>query len=687
LANRLAQESSPYLRQHAENPVDWLPWGEEALLRARQLDRPIFLSIGYAACHWCHVMAHESFEDGETAALLNREFVPVKVDREERPDIDTIYMDAVVAMTGQGGWPLSIFLTPDGHPFFGGTYFPPVARYRLPSFREVLQSIATAWRSDRPRVLAAGRSLMDVLIAAPPAATSERPLDPALVPAALETLLRAYDWDYGGWGGAPKFPQTPVLLLLLDRHRRAGDRMALDMARHALSAMAAGGIADQLGGGFHRYSVDARWTVPHFEKMLYDNALLARAYLRAWRATREPRFRDVAEATLGFLYRDLRDPRGPYYSSLDADSQGGEGVFYTWTPAEIADALRDPAQARLARRGFGVTQQGNLEGRTVLRLPAPGAQAGTPSPEVSPVEPAVLEDLRRRLFEARGHRPRPALDDKIVAAWNGLALIAFAEAAQTWGRAEDLAAAQRLGAFLLNELSPSGALLRSERAGQPGPRAFLEDHAAVGLGLLTLYQTDFDERWFVGAVAQAEAVLTRFVDSTGTFFDTPSDHEELLTRPRSVQDSPTPSGGAMAVELLLTLNAFTGEDRYSLAALAALSAIQETAAAHPTAFASWLNDLQAALSSMRQLALIGDPAAGDFQSLLQALRLEDPAGLVIAAAREGQASTIPLLADRHALQGRATAYLCEHFTCRLPVTTPEDLQSQLRQAASPVPAP
>ena len=683
MANRLAQESSPYLRQHAGNPVDWLPWGEEALRRARELDRPIFLSIGYAACHWCHVMAHESFEDSETAALLNREFVPIKVDREERPDIDSIYMDAVVAMTGQGGWPLSIFLTPDGHPFFGGTYFPPVARYRLPSFREVLQAIATAWRSDRPRVLAAGASLLDTLIAAPRAAPIERPLDPALIPSALEALLRAYDWDHGGWGGAPKFPQTPVLLLLLDRHRRAGDRMALDMARHALSAMAAGGIADQVGGGFHRYSVDARWTVPHFEKMLYDNALLARAYLHAWRATDEPQFRDVAEATLGFLYRELRDPRGAFYSSLDADTEGGEGVFYTWTPAEVAAALKDPEQVRLAHQVFGVTEQGNLEGRSVLRMAAPGAQSEVAGPE-SPIEPRFLEDLRRRLIEARARRPRPALDDKIVAAWNGLALIACAEAAQSWGRSEDLAAAQQLGAFLLNELSPSGALLRSERAGQPGPRAFLEDHAAVGLGLLTLYQTDFDERWFDGAVAQAEAVLTRFVDSTGVFFDTPSDHEALLTRPRSIQDSPAPSGGAMAVELLLTLNAFTGDDRYSLAALPALSAVQETAAAHPTAFAAWLNDLQAALAPMHQLALIGDPAAEDFQTLLRVARQEGAAGLVIAAARDGQASTIPLLADRHSLQGRATAHLCEHFTCRLPVTTPEDLQSQLRQAASPL---
>jgi hypothetical protein len=471
-----------------------------------------------------------------------------------------------------------------------------------------------------------------------------------------------------------------VLLFLLERHRRAGDRSALDMARHALSAMAAGGIADQLGGGFHRYSVDAHWTVPHFEKMLYDNALLARAYLHAWRATREPRFRDVAQAAFGFLYRELRDPRGAFYSSLDADSEGGEGVFYTWTPAEIVDAMRDTAQAQLARQVFGVTEEGNLEGRSVLRLTAPGARTDGTGPESS-IAPTTLEDVRRKLIEVRERRPHPSLDDKIVAAWNGLALVACAEAAQSWGRSEDLGVAQELGAFLLNELSPSGALLRSERAGQPGPRAFLEDHAAVGLGLLTLYQTDFDERWFAGATAQAEAILSRFIDSTGVLFDTPHDHEQLLTRPRSVQDSPTPSGGAMAVELLLTLNAFTGEDRYSLAARAALSAVQEIAAAHPTGFASWLNDLQGAVAPMRQLALIGDPAADDFRNLLQAVRQENVAGLVIAAAQDGQASAIPLLADRHALQGRATAYLCEHFTCRLPVTTPEDLQSQLRQSA------
>ncbi|HSB89616.1 MAG TPA: hypothetical protein VLD63_06275, partial [Anaerolineales bacterium] len=417
------------------------------------------------------------------------------------------------------------------------------------------------------------------------------------------------------------------------------------------------------------------WTVPHFEKMLYDNALLARACVSGWRATGAAFLRSVAEETLDFLYREMLDPRGGFYSSLDADSGGGEGLFYTWTPQEVGDALQDPAEAAHACRIFHVSEQGDLDGRSVLRLtPAPpGNQDALPE---EAVDASRIERLRRTMFDARARRPRPALDDKIVAAWNGLTLIACVDAALAWGRSEDLAAAENLAGFLLRELSPAGALLRSERSGRAGPAAFLEDHAAVGLGLLALYQTDFDERWYAGAVAQAEAILDRFFDGASGFFDTPSEQSSLWMRPRSVQDSPAPSGGAMAVELLQNLYALTADDRYASAAMAALLGMQDTATDHPAAFATWCLDLQTETSPRRQLAVIGDPSADDFRDLLRAVRELDPPGLVLAGGT-GEGSAVPLLKERTRIDGRAAAYLCEHFACRLPVTSPDELRAQL----------
>ncbi|HET7010872.1 MAG TPA: thioredoxin domain-containing protein [Anaerolineales bacterium] len=662
MPNRLAGESSPYLLQHADNPVEWLPWGEEALQRARQEDKPIFLSIGYASCHWCHVMAHESFEDESIAALLNRDFIPVKVDREERPDVDAVYMDAVVAMTGQGGWPLSVFLTPDGKPFFGGTYFPPARRHQMPAFREVLEAVARSWREDRARITQAGAALAHQIETEARALPSGVSVDPKVLPLALESLLRSYDWTLGGWGAAPKFPQAPVIQFLLERHAFAGDRLALDMAVHALNAMARGGIFDQLGGGFHRYSVDARWVVPHFEKMLYDNALLARAYLTAWRVTRDPLLREVAEATFEFLRREMRDERGGFFSSLDADTQGEEGRYYTWTPDEVAAALAGSGSAEKAASAFGVTPSGPLEGRSVL----------TRAQEVAPDQ---RETWTHALLEARARRTAPALDDKIVASWNGLALLAWSEAAQAWDRPADLDIAQQLAEFLLEDLSPGGKLLRSERKGRAGPRAFLEDHAAVGLGLLSLYQTDFDERWFRGAVDQADVILTRFADPSGALFDTPTDHEALLTRPRSYQDSPTPSGAAMASELLLWLSALTGDERYSRVPVAFLSSVEGAAGQHPTAFAAALANVQALSGPARQLAIVGDLAAS--AALLRVVRERFLPRLALAAGPPSESTSVPLLRGRTLIDGQPTAYLCEHFTCRLPVTSPEDLDRQI----------
>jgi uncharacterized protein len=669
VTNRLAQESSPYLLQHAENPVDWHPWGEEALRRARQEDKPIFLSIGYAACHWCHVMAHESFEDRDTAEVLNRDFIPIKVDREERPDVDAVYMDSVVAMTGQGGWPLSVFLTPEGQPFFGGTYFPPTRRFQLPSFREVLAAISRSWQEDRERILSAGHALTAQLAQEAKGLSGGQSLDPNTVGVALEGVLHAYDWTHGGWGTSPKFPQTPVIQFLLERSRLAGDRMALDMAVHALTAMAHGGIHDQLGGGFHRYAVDARWAVPHFEKMLYDNAMLARAYLAGWRQTQDPILRHVAEAVFSFLRKEMLDARGGFYSSLDADSDGQEGLFYTWTPQEIEKALGDPALADLAISIFGATPKGNLDGRSVLTL----ARDAT-------IDPALAESVRERLLEARAQRARPALDDKIVACWNGLVLVALSEAAQAWNRPADLATAQRLASFLTEELSPGGDLRRSDRRGRTGPRAFLEDHAAVGLGLLTLYQTDFDERWYLAAVRHADVILERFTDGDQALFDTSSDQQGLLIRPRSYQDSPTPSGAAMAAELMLSLLSLTGEDKWSGPPMAYLASTQGIAAQHPTAFGAALANLQAWLAPQRQLAIVGRPPSADFQALLRATRNSYEPRLAVAGGPSSEAGAVPLLRGRSLLDGRATAYLCEHFACRLPVTSAEDLVVQLEES-------
>ena len=676
MPNRLAGETSPYLLQHAHNPVDWYPWGPEALARARELDRPIFLSIGYAACHWCHVMERESFEDAATAADLNRDFVAIKVDREERPDLDEVYMGAVQAMTGQGGWPMSVFLTPDGKPFYGGTYFPPEPHHGLPSFRQVLAGAARAWREQRLEVVAAGQRLVDALVQQNRLPTDGPAPTSALVAGAVDALRARFDTLNGSWGGAPKFPQ-PMTLDFLLRRMAARDARPTTMVRHTLDRMADGGIRDQLGGGFHRYATDPIWLVPHFEQMLYDNAQLARTYLRAWAVTGEARYREVAIGVLDYLLRELHRDDGTFAASQDADTDGVEGATFTWTAAEIRDVLGDDAPLFTAT--YGVRDEGNWEGRTILsRLQPAAAEDGT----VDPGREARLAASRARLLDRRAGRPQPARDDKALAAWNGLAIGALADAGRLIGgdagdryRAAAVAAAE---AILAGLLRPDGRLGRSWKDGRASGEGILEDYADLADGLLALYEATFDERWFVTARDLADTILDHFADPAGGFFDTADDHETLVTRPKDPQDNATPAGGSMATLVLLRLAALTGEARYRAAADRALATVTSFLERYPTGFANWLSAAQLAVEGIVELAIIGDPADPATIALLETARGGGRADLVVAVSAEPETSTIPLLAGRTAIGGRPTAYVCRDFACRLPVTEPAALLDQLR---------
>ncbi|HEY43462.1 MAG TPA: thioredoxin domain-containing protein [Anaerolineae bacterium] len=679
MTNRLDNETSPYLLQHAENPVDWYPWGEQALTLAHETDKPIFLSVGYAACHWCHVMAHESFEDPEIAAIMNELYINIKVDREERPDVDSLYMEAVVAMTGQGGWPMSVFLTPEGNPFYGGTYFPPIPRYNIPSFREVLLHIARMWRENRNNLIETGSRLTQHLVKTVSLQPDQDTLDPASMDQAAENLLRSFDWNNGGWGGAPKFPQATTIDFLLRRHFRLGDRLALDLATRTLKHMAAGGMYDQLGGGFHRYAVDANWLVPHFEKMLYDNALLARIYLHAWQITGEEIFRKVTEETVGFLLREMRSAEGGFYSSLDADSEGEEGRYYVWTPDEIREVLLDSTIAEVFITAYGVSDGGNFEGRTILFRPMDD-EAIAQQFQLSPEETTRhLSEARALLNARREARIRPATDDKVLTAWNGLTLITLAEAARALDREDYLSAAQSLASFLLDNLFLDGRLTRSWRVGRARYDAYLEDHAALGLGLLSLYQTDFNPKWYQAAVERAEEILAHFVDPEGGFFDTRDDHEPLIARPKSIHDNPTPSGNTLACTLLLELGALTGKEKYSIPAESAIRAMGHRAAASPTAFAGWLLNMDFSLGPTLQLALLGPPSDKRMDELARVASQQYLPRLVVAAGEPGTPYAPSLLEGRAMVNGLPTAYLCQGFTCKLPTNSPQELNDQLEE--------
>jgi uncharacterized protein len=676
MPNALASETSPYLLQHKDNPVDWLPWGDEALRRARDLDRPLLVSIGYSSCHWCHVMEHESFEDPETATLMNEAFVCVKVDREERPDVDALYMEAVQAMTGQGGWPLNVFLTPEQAPFYGGTYFPPAPRYGMPSWRQVLGAVAEAWESQREEIREQGQKVAPRLGGGALLTASTQPLDAAALDEAVATLRRGFDSVHGGFGGAPKFPQAPVIefLLTTSRHPRHHDRDQsggaaggeLAMALQTLRSMASGGIFDQVGGGFARYSVDAQWRVPHFEKMLYDNALLARAYLHGFQASGDELLRRTCEETLDWALREMLAAEGGFYSALDADSEGVEGKYYVWTLDELRDALGDDADAAIA--WFGATEHGNFEGANVLesRGPEPPAEQ--------------RERIRATLLAAREERVRPGLDDKRLAAWNALMIAALADAGAVLGREDYLDAARTAAAFVLERMhGPDGRLLRTFNSGVARLNAYLEDHAFLLEALLVLYEATFEERWFTAARDLAETIVQRFADTErGGFFSTADDHEKLIARRKDLEDSPIPAGGSSAALGLLRLGALTGERRYEEAAEGQLALLHEVAVRHPTAFGHLLQAFDFSVAPRREVALVGDP---DGVAALAAVVRETPRPHIVLAGGSGEESTaVPLMEARAPVGGRAAAYVCERFACQRPVTEPAELRALLAQS-------
>jgi uncharacterized protein YyaL (SSP411 family) len=655
MANRLAQETSPYLLQHRDNPVDWYPWGPEALDRAREEDRPILLSVGYSACHWCHVMERESFEDPETAAYMNEHFVSVKVDREERPDVDAIYMEAVQAISGHGGWPMTVFLDPDGVPFYGGTYFPPDESRGMPSFRMVMEAVVHAFETQREEIREKApvtRERLGAIGAFEPRSELPGPED---LEQAVQRLLGALDRRNGGFGGAPKFPPASSLELLLARDETEAVELTLD-------GMLAGGIYDQLGGGFARYSVDAIWLVPHFEKMLYDNALLARAYLHGWQELGHQRYRRVCEETLDWLLREMRGPEGGFYSALDADSEGEEGRFYVWTPDQVREVLGDDAGPVIDY--YGVSEKGNFEGSNVLHL-----ARGADSPE-----PPGLAEARQALLEARAQRVWPGLDDKRLASWNALAIAVLADAGAVLGREDYLDAARAAAEFVLAELrGEDGNLLRTYKDGRAHLNAYLEDHAFLLEALLALYEATFEQRWFEQARTLAETTIERFGDpERGGFYSTSSDHEELIARRKEVGDHPIPSGNSSAALGLLRLAALTGERRYAEWAEGVFALFGKPAVEHPDAFAQMLRALDFHLSPSREVALSGDEVG----ELAAVVRERFRPQLVLAGGPEGSEKP-PLLAGRTPVDGKPAAYVCENFACQLPVTGAEELRKLL----------
>jgi uncharacterized protein YyaL (SSP411 family) len=652
MSNRLASETSPYLLQHAENPVDWYPWGEEALQRARAEEKPILVSIGYSACHWCHVMERESFEDPAIAALMNERFVCIKVDREERPDVDAIYMDAVQAMTGRGGWPLNAFLTPEGVPFYAGTYWPPQPRQGMPSWSQIVVGVAKAWVEQRAEIEEAGRQIVPRLAGAAALPPAEGEIDPAGLDAAVATLRRGYDHEHGGFSrSAPKFPAASAIEFLL----RRGER---EMALHTLRAMASGGMYDQVGGGFARYSVDARWVIPHFEKMLYDNALLARAYLHGFQVSGEPFFARVCTETLDWALRDLRQDEGGFASALDADSEGEEGRFYVWTPDEVRAALGDDGLADAALRHFGMTGAPNFEGRW--------------APVRATSDPDGIDEIKARMRAAREQRVWPGLDDKRLTAWNALMISALADAGAALERPDYRDAAVACAEFVWRDMRDAdGRLLRTYNRGQARLAAYLEDHAFMLEALLTLYETTFEPRWFAAARELAETILARFSDAErGGFFATADDHEALIARRKELEDAPIPAGASAAAFGLLRLAALTGEHRYEEAALGVLRLLHAVAPQHPTAFGHVLQALDFHLATVKEVAIVGPGA----EPLERVVRGSFRPHVVVAG---GPADGVPLLDGREPVDGRAAAYVCERFACLRPVTQPDELAALL----------
>jgi uncharacterized protein YyaL (SSP411 family) len=677
MANRLATETSPYLRQHADNPVEWYPWGPEALERAAREDKPILLSIGYAACHWCHVMAHESFEDPETAQVMNDLFVNIKVDREERPDIDSVYMQAVQSMTGHGGWPMTMFLTPTGEPFYAGTYFPPRDRPGMPAFRRVLRSVADAYHSKRDRVEQTAAAMREIYAASTQTSPRGR-LGPETLDRAYRTLAAQYDAVHGGFNGAPKFPPTMDLEFLLAYSVRTGTAAAAEMALDTFRQMARGGIYDQVGGGFHRYAVDDAWQVPHFEKMLYDNALLIGLGTHLWQSTHDDDVRRVTEATVDWVRREMTDRNGGFYSSLDADSEGEEGKYYVWDESELDIAL-GPDSA-VFKAYYGVTPAGNFEGHNILHVDAdPAAVARRAGITLSALGVA-LSRARQTVFAVRERRVRPGRDEKQLAAWNGLMLRAVAQAARVFGRPEDAALAIANAEFLSRELArPNGRVMRTHTQGTTKIPGYLEDHATVALGFLATYELTFDRAWLDRARSIAAAIGTWFWDQEPrTFFDTARDAETLITRPRDVTDNAIPSGTALAIELYLRLGELFDDDQMRSRALNVLETLAEPMANYPTAFGHALGDADMAIHGAATLVIVGAVHSPSFESLLATARPRYVPSLVIAGGATADAADLPILGGRRSLDdGSAVAYLCRNRMCNLPQADAQGLAGQL----------
>jgi hypothetical protein len=678
MPNRLAGETSPYLLQHKDNPVDWYPWGDEAFARARAEDKPVFLSVGYSSCHWCHVMEHESFEDPQIAGVMNRHFVNIKVDREERPDVDAIYMAAVQAMTGHGGWPMSVFLTPDGKPFYAGTYFPPEDRGGLPAFPRLVEALAAAYRDRKGDIARATEEVVRAIEQHTAAHASHDPLTRDLLHEASRNLVLAFDREHGGLGRAPKFPQPMTYEFLLRYWHASREPHALEIVELTLDRMARGGMYDQVGGGFHRYSTDALWLVPHFEKMLYDNAQLGLLYLHAWQATGNDAYRAIVRDLLAYVQREMLHPRGGFYSAQDADSEGIEGKFFVWTPGEIDDAL-GPHLGPIARAYYGVTPEGNFEGKSILWRPRNDAAVATDLGISTEELRAAIDTARPKLLQARSQRIAPALDDKVLTSWNALMLAAFAEAGAAFEDDSYLEVARRNAAFLLSELVQDDRLLRTWKDGRAKLNAYLEDYACLVGALVTLYEATFEQRWLDEAVHLADGMIARFWDARQQlFFDTAHDHEQLIVRPRDIFDNATPCGGSAGALALLRLAELTANADYERLAVASLRSVRDFLARAPAGFANWLAALDFYASTVKEIVLVGPAADERALALRRAVWTRYLPNRVLAGAfaPPGEAASA-LLTGRELVDGRPTAYVCERYACRLPVTEPDALIAQL----------
>ncbi|MEO8194936.1 MAG: thioredoxin domain-containing protein [Gemmatimonadales bacterium] len=676
MANRLAHETSPYLLQHAHNPVDWYPWGPEALEKSRAENKPILLSIGYAACHWCHVMAHESFEDESTAALMNKLFVNIKVDREERPDLDGIYMQAVQALTGSGGWPMTVFLMPSGEPFYGGTYFPPDERRGLPSFTRILNAVNDVYRNRPEAVEGTTRQLRQIFDRSRQRAKSEGALTPHALDLAYRHLAQKFDVRNAGFEGAPKFPPTMSLDFLLRYWSRTGTEYALEMAASSFRAMARGGIYDQVGGGFHRYTIDAGWQVPHFEKMLYDNALLIRLGAHLWQAMHDEEFKRVTLETAKWVEYEMTSPQGGFYSSLDADSDGEEGKFYIWPLTELDHLLGN--DSKIVKLYYGVTPGGNFEGANILHVRTDPKMAATRAGISVELLDKILFDAKETLYEVRSTRARPGRDDKILAAWNGLMLRGIATAARAF-RDQDLKRlALKNGAFLLKEMVQRGRVIRSHGTKIGG---FLDDHAAVALGFISLYELTFDASWIAHAERIARSMIEWFWDDEiGAFFDSARDAEQLITRPRDTTDNAMPSGNSLAVDLLFSLAELLGDDELRQRATFVLESSGTALMLHPNSFGHLLGTADMALNGAVEVAIAGHPGDRKFVALAHEVSTHYLPSLVLAGGDNHSSPHIALMKGRSVASGKAAAYVCRAYTCDEPATDPSVLARQLSVA-------